>query len=261
MNEHSSEGEDDKNLDRIESEIDRTRDVISEDLGALGEKLSPENIKEEAKEQVKQAAVEAKDAAMEKLRDAKDAAKQKIRDTTNAVADTTRGFVRENAVPLALIGMGAAWLVMRNRRRSRDAWTSPRREVRGYADYEVVSRARDRTRELGERTRHAVTDGAVRARDLAERGLSRVRDTSRELADSNPIALGVVALAAGVGVGLLIPSTEPENRLMGNTRDRLLTGARETMHEVGEAARDVGRTARDTARDLTGATGEHPSIH
>jgi hypothetical protein len=39
----------------------------------------------------------------------------------------------------------------------------------------------------------------------------------------------------GMGAGLLLPTTRRENTLLGDTRDRLLSSARETVSELGRS--------------------------
>jgi vacuolar-type H+-ATPase subunit H len=203
-------GSDDKDpaeIAKIEADIDQTRNAISGDLRTLGERLSPEHLKEEAKEvmtEAKNVAVEtlheAKNVATSTFREVKDDAMNtvsakvdELRDNVRSVEREAVGFVRENAVPLALIGVGVAWFL--SNRRSRDAswdggyrprdygrWRYPEPEGRHAIDdaRDGVYRAAGTTRELGERAkercrrlvddaRHELSDRAGQVRDFAER--------------------------------------------------------------------------------------------
>jgi hypothetical protein len=111
----------------------------------------------------------------------------------------------------------------------------------------VTSEARD----LGRRAEQALHDGSDRARHFAEHEWQSVRSTSADFAQDNPLALGALALAAGVGVGLLLPSTDKEDELLGPARERLVSDARESVREVGNAAKDVANMAKNTAQDVT----------
>jgi ElaB/YqjD/DUF883 family membrane-anchored ribosome-binding protein len=280
------------NPQKIESDINQTRSAITSDIQELSQKLEPERLKEQAKgaisdaadhikSEAREAITEAKDAAVEKFHDVKDAAIGTVTDTVQSVggevrhaAHETWGFARRNAVPLAFIGVGAAWLIASNRRgpRSRDPydprgeWQRDSRLASGVQQAEdtlrdgfargngkVKSTARRLTtqaRDLGERAEHTLHDGSARARDFAEHEWERVRSSSTELARENPLALGAIALAAGVGVGLLLPSTDKEDELLGPVRERLVSDARDTARELGSAAKDVANVAKDTARDV-----------
>jgi ElaB/YqjD/DUF883 family membrane-anchored ribosome-binding protein len=102
------------------------------------------------------------------------------------------------------------------------------------------------------------------ASELSHEARERLRVASlrtRDFADENPLIVGAIAVAAGVGIGLLLPNTQPENRLLGETRDRLLGDARGLIgdargiiDDARETARDaagqLGRTARETAQDI-----------
>jgi len=72
-----------KSSRELEEEIGQTRDAISQDIRALGDKVSPAHLKAEAKV----ALTEAKDAAVEKAVEIKDAAVDTVAGVTTAAAD------------------------------------------------------------------------------------------------------------------------------------------------------------------------------
>lgn len=77
----------------------------------------------------------------------------------------------------------------------------------------------------------------------------RAREGYWDLVERRPMSAGLATLAAGMLVGLLVPSTRRENRLMGETRDELLGRAREAGRETFEKTKDVARSAVDAAQD------------
>jgi ElaB/YqjD/DUF883 family membrane-anchored ribosome-binding protein len=283
---YSGAGE--KDPSEIEAEIAHTREEISERLNAIGEKLSPEQLKQEAR----QALGEAKEAAMDKLRDAKDSAVHSVTETVQNVGERARragevsyGFARENAIPLGLIGLGIGWLVVSGRRRTdgdHHRWRDP--EGPPYRSYgtrygedfdveagETVRRRIDETREraaaISERARERMQEGAERARERTRELSQRTRELGQrarerairaenealDFARENPLAVGAAALAVGVGVGLLLPSTRREDEFLGPRRDRLVGDLRGSVE-------GVGRVAKDTARDVKGALRDVPRI-
>jgi ElaB/YqjD/DUF883 family membrane-anchored ribosome-binding protein len=206
-------------LNQIEADIDQTRNAITGDLRTLGERLSPEHLKQEAKEvmtEAKQVAVEtlheAKDVATNTFREVKDSALETVNEKVGELRENVRsvereavGFVRDNAIPLAMIGVGVAWFV--SNRRSREArWEgqyAPRGDGRWRYPSERsgshplddardgLSRARYTTREYaqraGERARgwvgeaeHRVGDAAGRVQDFAQREADQVRGLARD---------------------------------------------------------------------------------
>lgn len=298
-------------LGQIEADIDQTRNAISEDLRTLGDRLSPEHLKQEAKEVM----LEAKHVAVETLHEAKNVATSTFREVKDSAMDTVSekvdelrenvrsaereavGFVRDNAIPLALIGVGVAWFVS-NRRARDDRWargyeprgrgrwrypeqrgSHPIDDARDGASRvtgtvrEAASQTKDRAQHWVEDAAHRVSDaaGEVRGfaereaehvrgtardaeqklsqvakqtRDFAGRELAEARDVARRATSSHPLAVGAAAVAAGVCVGLMIPTTRRESELFGAERDRLFDGAK-------GAVEDLTHTAKETARDVT----------
>ncbi|MDB4977526.1 MAG: hypothetical protein JWN48_5867 [Myxococcaceae bacterium] len=139
----------------------------------------------------------------------------------------------------------------------------------------IADRATQTASALAERATHGaevvrtrVTDAATQlshqAGELSHEARERVRLAglrTRDFADENPLMVGAIAIAAGVGIGLLLPNTQPENRLLGETRDRLLGDARGLLGDargIIDEARDtalqtadqIGRHARETAQEI-----------
>lgn len=143
----------------------------------------------------------------------------------------------------------------------------------------IRGRVRDRARDLGgsasrraerlaERARGAA--GTVRDRtrqmastvaDTTRRGAGRVEDAYNE----NPLALGAVAVAAGLATGFAAPISDREVRWMGSTRDdvvdRVREFAEETREKVERVATRVAEDAKVVAREegLTPPTEHQPT--
>jgi hypothetical protein len=99
---------------------------------------------------------------------------------------------------------------------------------------QAAGAVRETASELGERTRHQAR--------RAKRGFWN-------LLEERPLSVGAVTLALGVLAGLSIPSTEREDELMGETRDRLLDQAKETGREVLDKGKQVAHTTVETLKD------------
>jgi len=95
---------------------------------------------------------------------------------------------------------------------------------------------------------HNVSDKASalgsQAKDYGQRAVSATGDYYQ----TSPLAVGAIALLFGAAVGLLVPSTEPENRWMGETRDRLKDQAAQQLHEVADKVQNVAGAAMDKAK-------------
>jgi ElaB/YqjD/DUF883 family membrane-anchored ribosome-binding protein len=235
--------------EEIQREIELTRERMSQNIDQLGEKLSPENLKRQAK-----------DAITGKAHDMVNNVGDQARDTGSRVFD----FIRENPLPVAAVGLGAVWLVQqRNRseisgdRMARFAYTGPERRREG-----LKGRIADRAEHLRESVGGAASGVAERAGELAgnarERASdlgARAREKSRRarggmenMMEENPLAVAAGAAILGLAIGLLVPESERENRLMGSTRDTLVDRAQNTARRVKDAAVEAGQEVREAVR-------------
>jgi ElaB/YqjD/DUF883 family membrane-anchored ribosome-binding protein len=239
--------------EEIEREIEATRGRMTRDIDELGDRLSPENLK----------------------RQAKDAITGKAQDIAH--------FIQENTSLVAAMGLGAVWLIQqRNRseisgdRMARFAYTGPERRQEGVtgriADRasevrdsvsatagrvaeragdlthqagELAGRARERAGELGGEVRERARDIGSRAKDQTRRahgGLER-------LVEESPLAVAAAVAALGLACGFLVPETEREQRLMGPARDDLVNRAQGTARRVKDAAVEAGQELREVVRE------------
>lgn len=74
----------------------------------------------------------------------------------------------------------------------------------------------------------------------------------QRILDSNPLALGLIALAIGALIGMLLPETQKENELMGPKRDELLDQGRHVVEDLTQRAGGVAGTAKDAASEALG---------
>ena len=222
----------------LEAEIAETRDAISARLNAIGEKLSPEHIKEEAKDLIE----EAKEAAVDKLREVKDSAFETVNETVQEVGDRARragaatyGYARSNAIPLGLIGLGVGLLIMGSNRRRRGPdfaaeWHEPEPLVGHRLDVDQPAAGARKLRSLAD-------DAESRAKELSQRAQRGIQQGAKRARRE---------LGPGVAIGLLLPSTRREDELLGPTRDNLLD-------EVRGSVEQVSRQAKSTAGDVLSA--------
>jgi ElaB/YqjD/DUF883 family membrane-anchored ribosome-binding protein len=132
-------------------------------------------------------------------------------------------FVRDNPWPTILIGAGAAWLAVDS--------------IRGRSDTEIdmgVGR-----REGGDKGpnmfRRSMTTVAGAGRGAGEQVSGFVRE--------NPVWAGIAALGIGLAVGMTIPSTVSENKMLGDARDNVVRKARQVASSAAETVREVSKSA------------------
>jgi gas vesicle protein len=103
----------------------------------------------------------------------------------------------------------------------------------------------DRASSLG----HQVSDRASDLRRQAKTGVRRARVGFWQTMEENPLMVGAATLALGVIAGLLIPSTDREDELMGETRDHLLDQAKEAGQQVLDKSKHVAEAVADKVKE------------
>jgi len=226
----------------LRTEIEQTRDDLSETVNAIQDRLRPATLASNAVEGVK-------DAAREHLRDIGD---------TEAVQ-----YVRANPMPAAMIGIGLAglaWLAFgrHDDNRSRD-WAG-RRDWRLRSGYEFE---RDH-RLLGDRLDDEVSAGPRAAareagRDLVQQTRQTARRAQSTLSrawDESPFLIGAVAAVVGALVAVSVPATDSENRLMGETRDHMVEGVQQAVKGKVQAVENAAANAVSQVQKTVGLESE-----
>lgn len=236
-----------------------------------------------AKDVVKYSIDEAKTAVRELATQASGA----VRDSTIGRVEQMAGYTRESAqdmqsglmatirqnpLPSALAAIGIGWLWSHraqdaSRPRSlygNTAWDS------GYSGIEAPGYGAPTSE--GSR----VDQISGQAKQMAGQVIDRVQSQAGQLSDratlmqdqagqvqrqakgfwqtveENPLAVGALGALLGGIVGLLLPETEREHQVMGETRDRVLGSVQEvagqTAEKVQQVAKEAARTAADEAQ-------------
>ena len=257
----------------IKSEIERTRVEMSETLGEIQERLRPDHLIQQAKDTVA-------DAATGKVRNIMHSAGETatmVADQTKYASRSVADYVREHPVQVALLAGGVTWWLLRGRDVSDDwegaseGWQDGPGYSEGYSIDEqrpltarvgeYASAARETVGEYASSARETVGEYASSASETARRAQQRVRSAAstatvrtrqglRQASTSvddwvheYPLAAGAIAVAIGAAIGLSAPSTEWEDRALGETRDQAIERAR-------TAARDIQQTVSQKVQDV-----------
>ena len=204
---------------RLRADIEHTRAALGDTLSQIQERLNPERLKEQARETVREATI--------------GRVKKMARNAQGKASDAGRGVgdvIRDNPLPLALIGLGAGWLWMNSRRRSQVDYQNDRllteRTPVGYEggySYDTANRSSynhpegfaantghqpsgyssagsaagaGRARDTVHDVREQVSDAGEAVRSAAGNVVHRVSDTASGVVDRVRSAAGSVASGA-----------------------------------------------------------------
>jgi hypothetical protein len=185
---------------------------------------------------------------------------------------------KANPMPLAVIGLGLAWL-MTSSNRSAGAYgpSEPRSfapaEGGGHAGMggklaDALGDAAGRASTAASSAADAVTGAAASAghgASHAAAGAARqagsmgryATDTVSDLMAREPLLLGGIGLLLGLAAGAALPPTETEDRLLGETRDRMVEKGRAAAQaKVGEVKEAARATVGSVEHELEGGDGQ-----
>ena len=244
---------DERRAMEIEHDIERTRAEMDDTIDALKRKFSPEEMVDQAADYMR-----------------------------NHTGDIMMNFgqtLKENPVPLALVGLGIGWLLISGKSDSRRQSTSSSDDdtyesyYEGYsqsshkvqpssisataakkasAAYEGISdKVAEAVDEISAKTSAAVDSLSARAcstmDDLSDRAGSAY-DATKATAQQHPLVLGAIGLAVGIAAAMLLPRTRQEDASIGEMRDRMVEQVKEAGKETLQKAKDVASDAWDAAK-------------
>lgn len=139
------------------------------------------------------------------------------------------------------------------RGRIHEATESARDQVQG-----ATHRAQDQIENMRERVQEGASELTDRVQHQAQQLRRQARMQSRrtrrgfdQTMESNPLAVGALALAAGALIGLAVPSTKFENEWMGEQRDHLLDDVKEQAQQTVEKVKNVANEAKSAAKEAS----------
>lgn len=226
----------------IQRDLDRERAQLASSLDALEKRFSIEGITRQVADQISH--------------------------HSGDIGRSALNSVKSNPMPVALTGIGLAWMMLSDAtNRKGEASSSARGASQRWdrADigigYRTRASAEDLRNRLYEGTNNlseAAKKRVVEAREAAYRAQSEfersVRSSSKQLVDyfdEQPLVAGALALAFGAALGAALPRTETEDRALGETSDQLLEEAERVFREEIEKAEDMTQQAgAQTAQSL-----------
>jgi ElaB/YqjD/DUF883 family membrane-anchored ribosome-binding protein len=194
--------------------------------------------------------------------------------TTGREAGASLGrSLQENPIPLILTATGIAWMMTAPRQGSTVASDNGERRYGAVAENlshvsaqvkSSASSARDQLTRSKDAMKDAMTDSvdAVKERvsstaSIAQAQARRVRQQFNSTLEEQPLVLGAIGLAIGAAIGLMVPSTDQEDRFMGEARDNIV----ERGKEIGTKAYEKGRETVNQAVTREGTSGTNVPLH
>lgn len=194
--------------------------------------------------------------------------------------------IKNNPVPVLLATVGVTWLMLGQNQRPRsngpsmfdrvgekvsdaaasmgDSLSSAREQVRQSAHQvtdkasHLAEAAADRMSDIkGRASAHASTAGEKMkstsddAQDALLRQGRNLQGSFQYLLEEQPLALAAIGIALGAAIGAALPATERENKILGQTSDKLATKAKATMTDTWEAVSDAGKDMVDDLKHST----------
>lgn len=272
-----SESQDTRSAEQIQRDIQHTRSDMSETLDAIRDKLSPGELL---------------DQALTYFKSNRSGGGSGVGETASQWASSLGDTVKQNPVPVALIGAGLAWLMMGGSSRRTaspeprahlyDAYDAPVSRAHDIQEHsgglreragEMASATQERINAAGERvggvaasarervggmatsTRERVGDTADRLRHQTRQQGGRTKETFNYLRDEQPLVLGALGLALGAALGAGLPPTQREDEFLGETRDQVVHHAQELGEEQLDKARQAANAASAAAREQANREG------
>ena len=219
-----------------------------------------------------------------------DEASRMMGGASNKILSTAVEQLRENPIPVALIGLGVAWLAIGQTRRTHGdtpTYAGGRYDdYKGYDDHQgigaklsagaeaardKVSRAAEKAKDGFDTARHNAADGVEHARERASQMAHDAQDRfsaySRaakvrfdDTLQAEPLVIGAIGLAVGAAIGAAMPASDVERRYLGPARDKVVDRASASLEDVKDVAERAFGQVKDELHRQTGPDGEGSTL-
>ncbi|HET7570654.1 MAG TPA: DUF3618 domain-containing protein [Gammaproteobacteria bacterium] len=221
-----------ENPEKLEAEIEATRAHMDATLDAIEHKLSPGQLLDESLDYFR-------------------------RNGSGEFFSNLTRSAQSNPMPVVLTSLGIGWLMMSNPARH-EGDGARFAEAKGKAR-EAAGKAKEGAHEARARMHHAREQTRAfgrRATDNARQAM----DWSSRMLHEQPLVVGALGIALGAALAASLPSTETEDRMLGEARDKVVEKATEVGQEQAEKLKSTAHAASEAARqeaDREGLTQRH----
>ena len=192
--------------------------------------------------------------------------------------------VRDNPLPIALVGAGLAWLMLGSGNSGHTARDGSREDARFSTRSDIPSSATGSAPQSGmslgqgarnlaesgsdalhgaadsigsmmsdavESVRSTVADAADQVSDAAAgvtRPVANAGKSAQNLIAQEPLVLGAIGFAIGAAIGALLPTTDVEEEILGGYRDQAQAKASDLLDKGVSAAKEIAAETYDTLK-------------
>lgn len=208
--------------EQILTEIYRTRDELEKTLVAIEHRLTPGQLVDQGLDYLRHSGA-------------------------NEFVHNLGGAAKQNPLPVALVGIGLAWLMALGRQPAQNYGSS----MSSSRLHESMTSMRDKASgamQSAAESMSSMRDRAAQVTDTARDQWQRARGGMDYLVQEQPLALGAIGLAIGAVLGAAAPRTRQEERLMG-----------EASRGLAEKAKDLASQQLDKAQQAVKQVAEEPA--
>ena len=220
----------------IRADIEETREEMGGTLQELGDRLEPGHLVQQAKDNVRDATI------------------GRVEETAKGVSDVVLETIKNNPLPAAMAGAGLALLWM-NRSDGHDGYRSSSHRTDGHgaragylgdAGQGIGQKVGDVAGSVGDTVGGAV--GSVKETaggafgTVAQGATETVGEVGWRLdrfMQASPLAVGAIAVGAGVLAGTILPETQGEQQLLGDASRQVADTVRQTVDDVATKAEET----------------------
>lgn len=245
----------------LELEVEAARGRIDRTVEALRDKMQPKELFDEATRMMSQ--------------------------TSNKALTTAVDQLRENPIPIALIGLGVAWLAIGQTRRAHPAYPAGyypthegydedetlRSKVKAKADAakarlaETAEQAKQRLASAQSHAGEGLAGARGKASEYAHAAQAKAGEYGRyakarfdETLDQEPLVIGAIGLAVGAAIGAALPASPVERRYFGPARAKAAETAKQSLDQVKDVAQRAYGQIKDELHRQTGPAGDGATL-
>lgn len=208
--------------EQILTEIYRTRDELEKTLVAIEHRLTPGQLVDQGLDYLRHSGA-------------------------NEFVHNLGGAAKQNPLPVALVGIGLAWLMALGRQPAQNYGSS----MSSSRLHESMASMRDKASgamQSASESMSSMRDRAAQVTDTAREQWQRARGGMDYLVHEQPLALGAIGLAIGAVLGAAAPSTRQEESLMGEASRGLAEKAKDlASQQLDKAQQAVKQVAEESA--------------